>query len=288
MAIPYNPTCAALYAPETEDTVFRSGESYSSLQLGVEGARLAYFRAEESPAQMQRLTAALARASFGPPRLFVNNITGAAGYGSLHGARPAALLAFRGTRPEVISDIAHDLEAALISWPESGGRVHAGFAGELRELVPEIRQWIKDNNLDPGQLILTGHSLGAAMATLAASIWHPGWLITLGSPRVGDAAFVSTVAATNIQRIVDCCDVVARVPPAVGGYTHLPTRTYITRAAQIESNPPDSFVEDDQWDGREDYLKEYAWKVGTVLVRDLADHAPINYVRAFFSGAAGD
>ena len=35
MAIPYNPTRAALYAPETEDTVFQSGESYSPLQLGV-------------------------------------------------------------------------------------------------------------------------------------------------------------------------------------------------------------------------------------------------------------
>jgi hypothetical protein len=284
MVIPYNPMRSALYTPETQDTVFESGRDYSLLQLAVEGARLAYYRAEESPAQMRRLTEALARANLGEPRLFIDNVTGAAGFGSLHKSNNTALLALRGTQPDDVSDIAHDLVAALIDWPESGGRVHAGFATAIRALLHQIRQWIGDIQLDPGKLIVTGHSLGAAMATLAASVLHPGLLVTLGSPRVGDARFISTVQAANIQRIVDCCDVVTRVPPP-GVYTHLPTFTYITRTAQRVSDPEPSIVEEDHLKARAEYLSDYAWRLGAVLVRDLADHAPINYVRAFFADA---
>jgi hypothetical protein len=284
MFIPYDPMRSALYTPETQDTVFESGRSYSPLQLAVEGARLAYYRAEESPAQMRRLTEALARANFGKPRLFIDNITGAAGFGSLHNSNNTALLALRGTQPDDVSDIAHDLEAALIEWPESGGRVHAGFAAAIRSLLPQIRQWIGDIKLDPKKLIVTGHSLGAAMSTLAASVLHPEWLVTLGSPRVGDARFISTVQAANIQRIVDCCDIVTRVPPPVG-YTHLPTCTYITRTAQQVSDPEPPIIEEDHLKARAEYLSDYAWRLGAVLVRDLADHAPMNYVRAFFAGA---
>jgi hypothetical protein len=28
---------------------------------------------------------------------------------------------------------------------------------------------------------------------------------------------------------------------------------------------------------------DHAWRRGAVLLRDLADHAPINYARAFFN-----
>jgi pimeloyl-ACP methyl ester carboxylesterase len=283
MVIAYDPTRSALYTPETQDTVFQGGQSYAPLQLAVEGARLAYYRAEQSPAQMQRLTDALARAGFATPDLFIDNIRGAAGFGTRHTSVRTALLAFRGTQPDDISDIAHDLEATLNPWPESAGRVHAGFAAELRGLLPQINEWISDTKLDSEQLIVTGHSLGAAMATLAASVLHPDWLVTLGSPRVGDAAFLATVQASNIHRIVDCCDAVTRVPPPVGGYTHLPTCTYLSRTAQVLSDPEDSFIEADRMKAREDYLVHYAWKLGAVLVRDLADHAPINYVRAFFA-----
>jgi len=59
------------------------------------------------------------------------------------------------------------------------------------------------------------------MATLAASVFEPGWLVVWGSPRVGDQSFIDTVKAANILPIVDHCDVVTRVPPPIGGYTHL-------------------------------------------------------------------
>jgi len=282
MAIAYNPMRTALYTPETQDTVFGSGKDYSPVQLAVEGARLAYYRAEESPHQMQRLTAALAEAGFAPPRMFIDNITGAAGFASLRPSTNTALIALRGTQPDDIADIAHDLEAALLETPGFAGRVHAGFASQTRALLRDIRSWISDNKVNARSVILTGHSLGAAIATLAASVLTPEWLVTLGSPRVGDRNFLNTVKATNIRRIVDCCDVVTRVPPPIGGYDHLKTRTYITAAGQILADPEQSVVDADRLKAREDYIAHYAWKLGAVLSRDLADHAPVNYLRAFF------
>ena len=282
MVIAYDPMRSALYTPEARDTVFETGLSVSPLQIAVEGARLAYCRAEESPEQMKRLSDALARAGFGPPRMFVDNTSGAAGFGSLRASPKTALIALRGTQPDDVSDIAHDLEAALIDWPESGGHVHAGFASATRALLPAIGQWINDNQLTSENLIVTGHSLGAAMATLLASVFKPDWLVVLGSPRVGDQRFIATVEAANAWRIVDCCDIVTRVPPPVGGYTHLPGCVYITRGGKVVPDPAQSFMDEDQCKAREEYLIEYSWRRGAVLVRDLADHAPINYVRAFF------
>ena len=55
MTIAYDPRRSALYTPESQDTLFQCGEIYSPLQLAVEGARLAYYRAEQARAQMKRL-----------------------------------------------------------------------------------------------------------------------------------------------------------------------------------------------------------------------------------------
>jgi hypothetical protein len=39
-------------------------------------------------------------------------------------------------------------------------------------------------------------------------------------------------------------------------------------------------VQADREAARIAYLREYAWKKGNVMIRDLADHAPINYIRS--------
>ena len=170
----------------------------------------------------------------------------------------------------------------MVAWPESAGRVHDGFSRATRALVPQIRQWIEDTKPDLDKLILTGHSLGAAMATLVATIWRPGWLITLGSPRVGDADFVATVVPSMSVRLVDCCDVVTQVPPPIGGYTHLNTCTYVTRDGAILEDPPQQVIDADRVRARREYRTHLPWKAGNVSVRGLADHAPINYARALF------
>jgi hypothetical protein len=60
-------------------------------------------------------------------------------------------------------------------------------------------------------------------------------------------------------------------------------KTYLTRNAITVTDPPLSLVRTDRWSGRIGYVLQYAWRFWrTVPVRDLADHAPINYARAIF------
>ena len=47
-------------------------------------------------------------------------------------------------------------------------------------------------------------------------------------------------------------------------------------------DPAPRFVWGDRLRARWRYLLRYAWRKGSVLIRDFADHAPINYARVFF------
>jgi hypothetical protein len=116
------------------------------------------------------------------------------------------------------------------------------------------------------------------MATLLASIEAPNALYTFGSPRVGDAAFVASMQGVNSFRYVDCCDVVARIPLEKMGFHHIGKPYYIDRGRKITFAPDDDFMHDDHVHAEIDYLEKHAWRLGEVAVRDLADHAPMNYV----------
>ena len=121
------------------------------------------------------------------------------------------MLAFRGTESNKPEDIFTDATTASVPW-KHGGDVHRGFErayGLVRKKIVETL------NEAPGRLLITGHSLGAGIATLAAADLrdrHPA-LVTFGSPRVGNEAFVNTMAASTVHRYVDCCDMVTRIPP---------------------------------------------------------------------------
>jgi len=279
--ITYDASRAALYTPERQETLFQRGCLYTPTQWAVEASRLAYYRAEQSEADGQRLAAALARAGFGEPRLFVDAATYA--FGTIHGGDGTTLIVFRGTQPDEIRHLATNLQAQQIDWPESGGRVHAGFAKATRGMLPLLLDWLAGEGKPRSRLILAGHSLGAALATLAASVLKPEMLVTLGSPRVGDAEFVSTLAHTNVVRLVDGCDVVTQLPPALSFYAHAGAVTYITCiTGECVDDPAPTMIEADRIEGRARYASEHAWKPGSVLLRELADHAPINYARGFF------
>jgi predicted lipase len=283
MPLAYDPSRTALYHPERRDTLFVRGQTYSPLQLAIEAARLAYYRAEVSPAERARLADALDRVGFADLVLFIDSKSGAAAFAARRTTDGATLLSFRGTQPDNFQDLIADLRANLVAWPESAGRVHDGFAVAVRALRPQILEWTERTKPELDKLILTGHSLGAAMATLAASIWRPAWLVTIGSPRVGDAAFVETVAAKYNARFVDCCDAVTEVPPAIGGYAHIQDYKYLTRDAGILENPDPAFVQSDRTRARADYFRQYSGQLErNVSVRDLADHAPANYARVMF------
>ena len=282
MSIDYDPSRVALYSPERRDTVFVRAMAYSAEQLGVESARLAYLRAETSEAERERLTQALTLVEFDTPALFRDSSTGTEAFAAMRFRDGGALVAFRGTRPDDVADLATDLRANAVDWPESAGRVHAGFAAAARSIMPQLHQWIEQNKPDLDKIILTGHSLGAALATLAATLWPAAHLVTLGSPRVGDSAFAATLSATNIVRFINCCDVVTELPPPLGGYVHVRGGTYLTADGTRVENPTEELIAQDRRKARADYATRHGWRIGSVLIRDLADHSPINYVRVLF------
>jgi hypothetical protein len=277
--IPYDASRDALDSPQLRPTVLTAGKQYDVLALSVEFARLAYVGFERSDAERTRLEEALGRVQFDGFVPFNDPATGTQGFGALRSHDGLAILAFRGTEPQAFTDLGTDLEVTLTDWNESGGRVHEGFARAARSIFEPVTQWLQLTQTDRKQLILTGRSLGAAIATLYASVLESARLITIGSPRVGDAAFVATLDKIDVTRYVDCCDVVTELPPELAGYEHVGTASYLTRAGQLAPSVDAAFIDADRSAARAEYLREYAWKTGNVVLRDLADHAPINYVR---------
>ena len=127
-------------------------------------------------------------------------------------------------------------------------------------------------------MLITGHSLGAALATLTASRKAASRLYTFGSCRVGDAAFARAISTISHDRFVDCCDLVTRVPAKEFGYVHVGSLKYIDRNGKLLELPKEETINADRLKASAWYLVRHAFLPGTVFSRDLADHAPINYV----------
>jgi triacylglycerol lipase len=157
------------------------------------------------------------------------------------------IIAFRGTEPDEFSDIKADLNA-IPDRGESGGWVHNGFQEELNKLWPLIQPFLA--NAKNKKMYITGHSLGGAMATLAASRLKKECtaLYTYGSPRVGTRNFVKSFTVPHFRH-VNNNDIVPSVPFAFLGYRHHGTLRYINYYGNIRKLSFWQRVKD-QWRGR--------------------------------------
>jgi hypothetical protein len=196
-----------------------------------------------------------------------------------------AVVAFRGTNAGDMRDLLDDVEMLLVDW-DGKGKIFQGFKLALAEIQSSLDDALT-LFVPNSRLLFTGHSLGAAMATLLASRKAPAALYTFGSPRVGDEDFVGSLAAVKCYRYVDCCDAVAELPLPLGGYQHVCDPLYIDRNRAIASNPGADFIRADQFRAQISYALHHSWKPGEVLTRSLADHAPINYVTAIAAAEYG-
>ena len=145
----------------------------------------------------------------------------------------AMVLVFRGTRVQV-----HNLvdKAEIVLYNQADlrtdsrfffkaskvGRVHSGFADAFAQISDRLDAILATRSSDQ-KLWLTGHSLGGALATLAAA--HAGadvvqGLYTYGSPRVGDAVFASILPQRGYLRLIHRDDWVPLIPPEALGYVH--------------------------------------------------------------------
>jgi triacylglycerol lipase len=132
------------------------------------------------------------------------------------------LIAFRGTTSgaDAISDmIARQTPFRFVS---GAGDTHRGFTsiyGSTRKQLLDILKHLSPSK----KLLITGHSLGGALATLCAldmavhsPFKHP-IVCTYGAPRVGNPAFASAFNRTvaNSRRIFIEDDVVPKLPPVL-------------------------------------------------------------------------
>jgi hypothetical protein len=286
-SIPYDPTWKSLNHPESRPAISDFADGWSLEQICAELSRLAYFRFDDGPEQEAELADALVKAGLAKPRCVSSADTGAQAFVT---AMPggALIVVFRGTQSDKFKDIEADAQFRLQEWA-GPGRVHHGFMKAYQSLQREVRSALgMFPNYAEDKLVVTGHSLGAAMATLMASEFQKSTLVTFGSPRVGDKGFVEQFEGRDVRRYVDCTDFVSRVPPPIG-YGHVCKMRYIDRFGQIHYPPPDdASVDRDRRAAGLAYLAKYAWQVWkNVPVRSGADHAPINYVSALLGRRNG-
>jgi hypothetical protein len=139
------------------------------------------------------------------------------------------VLSFRGTEPTELLDVLTDALVEKHIWDtEEDEWVHRGFFLSMDVLWPEL---LHDLSELKGDLYITGHSLGGAIAVLAGrrvldsgstSLTLQG-VYTFGQPMVGNARFARLSQSLNLHRHVYDRDVVAYLPPigvGAGDYVH--------------------------------------------------------------------
>jgi triacylglycerol lipase len=123
------------------------------------------------------------------------------------------------------------------------GLVHRGFhEGIYSEEMTNVMKVFQDIAQEK-QVTITGHSLGGALAVLAATRFKiesglsPS-LYTFGQPLVGNDQFADRFMQelpNNLYRVINKKDIVPRIPPTAAGYSHCghPKRLSDTRISKM-------------------------------------------------------
>lgn len=144
------------------------------------------------------------------------------------------VVSFKGTSTfnDIISDINFIKVDDTYNIP---GKFHKGFHDLILKdnIAENILQEINALNLDLNKLVITGHSLGAALATVfhafLKNVNISSELINYGSPRVGDYTFSEY---TKSIRVVQGNDIVTKLP--IIGYRHLNGYVHIGNKCSVK------------------------------------------------------
>lgn len=211
----------------------------------------------------------------------------------------AVVVAFRGTQVDdfwaTAVDVATDAKFIPVS-DGAGGRVHKGFLQALGQVWGELSAHLRRAEESGGgarPVWFTGHSLGGALATLAAERAarelgsRVGGLYSFGAPRVGDGGFKARVVAQGLDaktfRVVNDRDVVARVPPGVL-YRHVGRLKLIdaggrlrhaAAADALRGRLPRKVIEIFR---AAPFFASSLTRFKLPVPKPLADHAPVYYV----------
>ncbi len=134
------------------------------------------------------------------------------------------VLSFRGT--STLRNFKTDAQFRKVPAGWAAGEVHRGFSAALDSVWPQITAQLGPPGQADQQLWLTGHSLGAALAQLAAlRLEKDGYAVaavyTYGTPRIGDGDFVAdydSELGDLTYAHINNTDIVTRVPPRLMGF----------------------------------------------------------------------
>ena len=222
------------------------------------------------------------------------------GFVGFDGERKRAVLSFRGTEPKSFENWLENLDATHAGFPvadfEGKGRVHSGFLDAYVQIRLNLTYAIAklsekygndlsllgdedpskedamqkdETSRNPFPIEITGHSLGGALATIAALDLESGnhggprkrviqrkvdvkSVYTFGSPRVGDGVFAEIYAerlGSKTYRLTHGRDVVPSVPNTLLGFRHVPTEVYEDRNGNITIGDGSG-----EWKGGEDHV----------------------------------
>jgi hypothetical protein len=221
------------------------------------------------------------------------------------GGRDATFVTFAGSDPGKIEDWVTDFDAM----PSATG-LHTGFEKTVETVWLAIETAIKKREATEQALFFTGHSLGGALAILAAARAaaefgiQPTVVYTYGSPRNGGTEFFDTYTALlgdSTFRLINGTDIVPTVPPPLsGGYRHvghaIQCRTDGTFDAQTPIMAPNQNKPELLESALQSALADSAaianlqifHGIGSGLLNQLSgllprmvrDHVPANYFRA--------
>jgi triacylglycerol lipase len=198
-----------------------------------------------------------------------------------------AIVTFRGTQPDAWQDVFSDV--LLKARPWDVGHVHQGFGKALEPIWTPLEAAL--NQMKDRPVWFTGHSLGGALATLAAfrRREHQGGVYTFGSPRVGNGIFAGTFDSRFVERsirYVNDHDVVTHVPSEGvafphGRYTHVNYLRWINKDGHVGTTEPTvkHFVQDVFGSSRMflDIINLTRQDIRITLPDALIDHTPLYY-----------
>jgi hypothetical protein len=204
----------------------------------------------------------------------------------------SVFVCFRGTQD--LRNWITDLDCRRVATQVQGSNkaeVHAGFRDALNSVLPGLRETLTRLAAGKANVFFTGHSLGGALAMLAAGWWETGialpsarqWLYTFGQPRVGNAAWTAwydRCLKDRSWRVVHAEDIVPRVPWLLHSYRHAGHEAFYDALGVLHLDLP--------WWGKaaSDVLGTWAEWRAAGRVAQLADHHVLTYQRLFAAAPA--
>ncbi len=201
------------------------------------------------------------------------------------------MIVFRGTQQRDLMDWLTNVRFRLVDGPIKNveNKVHRGFYEALDLAWPQLETAITDLRTHDQAIWVTGHSLGAALATLTAARLSLGdgirnqqldvrGLYTFGQPRTGDRSFVAAFDQRfegRSFRVANNNDIVAEVPPMglLLKYWHIDQLMYIDADGKLH---PGISTYRRILDGINGLRRDF----GKLGLDALKDHAMNNYMQA--------